>query len=200
MKPKERMPEQDDLLRPRLVDIIDLRHDLVKLAALIDWEFFEAEWAGFLPSGRGRPASAPRLVTGLLCLQPACRLSDEAVVARWIDSPCVQHVCGEIFFPHHVPIDPSSRVRWRKRIGEDGVEWLLTKTIAAGRKSGAVDSDSRARIAVDTTVREKNIAHSTDGRLYAKARRQLVALAVEGGIDLRQTYNRLAPPAMQVGR
>ena len=45
MKPKTRDIEQDDLLRPRLVDMIDMRHELVKLEALIDWDFFEREWA-----------------------------------------------------------------------------------------------------------------------------------------------------------
>lgn len=50
VKPKSRVPEQDDLLRPRLTDMIDMRDELVKLAALIDWEFFETEWAGFFPS------------------------------------------------------------------------------------------------------------------------------------------------------
>lgn len=201
MKPKKRATEQDDLLRPRLVDIIDMHHELVRLAALIDWEFFEAEWAGFFPSDRGRPASSPRLVAGLFCLQHPYRLSDETVAARWIDSPYVQHFCGETFFQHHAPIEASSLVRWRNRIGEEGVEWLLTKTIEAGRKSGAVEDDSLGRIAVDTTVMEKNIAYPTDARLYEKARRQLVALAVEGGIDLRQNCNRPAPPlAMQVGR
>ena len=201
MKPKKRTTEQDDLLRPRLVDIIDMRHELVKLAALIDWEFFEAEWAGFFPSTTGRPATSPRLVAGLLYLQHAFRLSDEAVVARWEENPYYQHFTGETFFQHRLPIDPSSLVRWRKRIGEEGVEWLLTKTIEAGRKSGAVEAGSLTRIAFDTTVMEKNIAHPTDARLYEKARGQLVALAVEGGIELRQNYNRLAPPlAMQVGR
>ena len=34
MKPHSRAPEQDDLLRPRLVDMIDAHHELVKLAAL----------------------------------------------------------------------------------------------------------------------------------------------------------------------
>lgn len=43
MKPHSRAPEQDDLLRPRLMDMIDPRHELVKLAALIDWDFFERE-------------------------------------------------------------------------------------------------------------------------------------------------------------
>ena len=64
MKPHSRAPEQDDLLRPRLVEVIDARHELVKLAALIDWESFEREWAGFFPSHQGRPATSPRLVAG----------------------------------------------------------------------------------------------------------------------------------------
>ena len=80
MKPKSRGPEQDDLLRPRLTDMIDMRHELVKLAGLIDWAFFETEWAGFFPSHTGRPATSPRLVAGLLYLQHTYRLSDEAVL------------------------------------------------------------------------------------------------------------------------
>lgn len=52
MKPHSRAPEQADLLRPRLVDMIDPRHELMKLAALIDSAFFEGEWSGFFPSIR----------------------------------------------------------------------------------------------------------------------------------------------------
>ena len=50
MKPHPRAGEQDNLLRPRLTDIVVLRHELAKLAELIDWELFEQEWAGFTPS------------------------------------------------------------------------------------------------------------------------------------------------------
>ena len=46
MKPRKPPPEQDDLLRARLVEMIDLRHGLVKLADMIDWQVFEQEWAG----------------------------------------------------------------------------------------------------------------------------------------------------------
>ena len=85
------------------------------------------------------------------------------------------------------------------RVGEEGVEWLLTQTIEAGRKSGAIDESSLKRVAIDTTVMEKNIAYPTDARLYERA--QLAALAQEVGVDLRQTYARLAPRlALQVGR
>lgn len=48
---------------------------------------------------------------------------------------------------------------------------------------------------------EKNIAHPTDSRLYERARAQLVDLARDAGIELRQSYARLAPRlAAQVGR
>ena len=65
----------------------------------------------------------------------------------------------------------------------------------------AVTDKSLKRIAVDTTVMEKNIAHPTDARLYERARALLVGLAKQAGIELRQSYARLAPRfAAQVGR
>ena len=201
MKPRKPSPEQDDLLRARLVEMIDMRHELVKLETLIDWGVFELEWVGFFPSHTGRPATLTRLVAGLLYLQHAYALSDEAVVARWAENPYWQHFCGETFFQHRLPLDPSSLTRWRQRIGEEGVEWLLTQTIEAGKRAGTVKGSDLKRITVDTTVMEKNIAHPTDARLYETARRKLVGLAREAGIGLRQNYNRLAPRlAGQVGR
>lgn len=94
MKHRPRSPEQDDLLRPHLIDLIDPRHEFVKLAGLIDWEVFEREWAGFFLSGKGRPATEPQLVAGLLYLQHAYRLSDEAAVARCVENPYYQHFTG----------------------------------------------------------------------------------------------------------
>ena len=78
---------------------------------------------------------------------------------------------------------------------------MLTQTIEAGRKSGAIDDASLKCVAVDTTVMGKAIAHPTDSRLYERARALLVALAQEAGVELRQSYARLAPRlALQVGR
>ncbi|QDJ09046.1 Transposase [Roseomonas mucosa] len=50
------------------------------------------------------------------------------------------------------------------------MEWLLSKTIEAGRAAGAVSERSLAKIAVDTTMMEKAIVHPTDSHLYEKAR------------------------------
>ncbi len=57
-------------------------------------------------------------------------------MARWAENPYWQHFCGETFFQHRLPLDPSSLTRWRQRIGEEGVEWLLTQTIEAGKRAG----------------------------------------------------------------
>ena len=98
MKHRSCPPERDDLLRPRLIDMIAPRHELVKRATLIDWEVFEGQWSEFFPSGTGRPATPPRIVAGLLYLQHAFRLSGEAGVVRWVENPYYQHVTGEAFF------------------------------------------------------------------------------------------------------
>lgn len=88
-------------------------------------------------------------MAGLLYLQHAYQLSDEAAVARWVENPYYQHLTGEVFFQHRPPIDPSSLTRGRGRIGEEGVKWLLTQTIRAGQKSGAIDKDSVKRVTID---------------------------------------------------
>jgi IS5 family transposase len=201
MRHRPRSPEHTDPTRPRLLDMIDTRHELVRLAALIDWSWFEEHWAGFFPSPEGRPALPPRLVAGLMYLQHAHGLSDEAVLARWVENPYFQHFTGEVFFQHQLPLHPSSLSRWRHRIGEEGAEWLLTKTIEAARAAGALTERSLSRVVVDTTVMEKAIAHPTDARLYEKARQSLVTLARKAGVRLRQNYNRTAPRlAARAGR
>ena len=122
-------------------------------------------------------------------------------MTRWAETPYWQHFRGETFFQHRQPIDPSSLTRWRNRIGEEGVEWVLTETIEAGKRSGAVKGSDLKRVTVDTTVMEKNIAHPKDARLFEAARCKLVGLAREAGLGLRQSYSRLAPRlAGQVGR
>ncbi|WP_228098407.1 IS5 family transposase [Chitinilyticum piscinae] len=201
MGPKPLTPKPNDLFRQRLDELVNLRHPLVQLAEHIDWSVFEREWAGLFPSQRGRPALPPRLIAGLLYLQHTFGLSDDDVVWGWVENPYWQLFCGETWFQHQPPIDPSSLTRWRKRIGEEGLEWLLTQTIRAAESTGVVKRQSFDKVIVDSTVQEKAIAHPTDSRLLNRGREQLVKLAAEAGLTLRQNYNREAPKlAGQIGR
>ena len=125
MGPKPSQPQSGELFRPRLDEQLNMKHPLVRLAALIDWAEIERSFAVSFISGRGRPALPPRLVAGLLYLQHTFDASDEAVVNTWVENPYWQLFCGETYLQTGLPIDPSSLTRWRKRIGEEGVETLL---------------------------------------------------------------------------
>lgn len=201
MGPQPLTPQSGELFRPTLREQINLKHPLVKLADLIDWDRITAMCAARFQSGRGRPATSPRLIAGLLYLQHAFDLSDEDVVWGWVENPYWQVFTGETCLQTQPPIDPSSLTRWRRRLGEAGVEALLAATIAAGQRSGAVRRNSLKTVIVDTTVMPKAVAYPTDSRLLERSRAHLVKAAHDCGLKLRQNYNRQAPRlALQTGR
>src|SRR3989339_1187432 len=138
MGPKSKHPESGNLFQQELVDQINMEHPLVKLAELIEWQEFEHAWSGLFPSKRGRPATSTRLIAGLLYLQHAQGCSDEELLWTWVENPYMQYFCGMTHFQHRLPIDPSSMTRWRKRLGESGVEKLLEQTIEAAKKGRVI--------------------------------------------------------------
>ena len=93
-------------------------------------------------SRTGRPATSPRLIAGLLYLQHAFDLSDEEVVATWVENPYWQVFAGEIYLQTRPPIDPSSLTRWRKRLGEAGVEEMLSLTLVLAQELGMLKESS----------------------------------------------------------
>jgi IS5 family transposase len=201
MGPKPQTPQTAELFSQPLSDQLDPKYELVLLGDAMDWSEIERSFAAHFASKTGRPAMAARLVAGLLCLQHAYDCSDEIAVNIWVANPYSQFFTGEIYLQIESPIDPSSLTRWRKRIGEEGVEAMLMATIKAGRKLGLLKAAGTDRVIVDTTVMPKAVAHPTDSRLLEKSSKHLVKLAEDNGITLRQNFNREAPRiAMQIGR
>lgn len=196
MKPKKpKHQDQADLFRSRLDQILDRKHPLFILSDQIDWTVFENKF-GTLYADRGRPALPTRLMVGLHYLKHAFDESDESVVARLLENPYWQYFCGFEFFIHRLPLDPSSLVRWRKRIGPKQMEQLLAETLEAAKREEHLAEQHMERVNVDTTVQEKAIAYPTDARLYHKARVLLVKAAKQRGIPLRQSYLRLGKRAL----
>jgi len=184
---------QDELFRSRLENMIDMNHPLVKLGEGIDWEVFDREFGKHYAAKVGRPATRTRLIVGLTYLQFMYDLSDEAVVERWVESPYWQHFTGEEYFQHDFPLHPTTLVKWRRKIGEEGCEWLLTQTLQAGKKLGVLKTSSLDKVVVDTTCMEKAIAHPVDSKLFNRMREHLVREAESLNITLRQNYNQVAP-------
>lgn len=192
---------QGDMFRVELPGLLDEGHPLVRLAQRISWSSIDERLSPHFHESRGAPGKPTRLMAGLHYLKHTYDLSDEEVVARWVENPYWQFFCGSKYFEHTLPIDPSSMTRWRNRVGEEGAEALLRQTIETGLRTRAVAPQSFAKVNVDTTVQEKAVAFPTDARLYQKMRVRLVALARRHGVVLRQSYVRVGKKALvKVGR
>jgi IS5 family transposase len=191
MPHEKRETGAQDLFRSRLDQIINMKHELVRLAQAIDWRFLEKRFGAVYSDGPGMPPLPTRLMAGLAILKHTFNLSDEAVCARWVDSPYFQYFTGEEFFRHEAPFDRSSMTRWRSRMGEERITALLQESLAVAVKAGAMKPSDTRRVIVDTTVQPKNVTFPTDAKLIHRARERLVKLTRKKGVSLRQSYVRV---------
>lgn len=206
-------PATDDFFRARIDHMIDLRHPLAVLASRMPWQEIEAGVAHlFSRKGRagvampdldlfgeqvqraagasnaGRPRVPLRIMIALLYLKHAFNESDEGVVERWGETPTWQFFSGQAYFEHHQPCDATTLIKFRKLLGEEGVEELLAQTLNVAVDLKLIKPQEFARVIVDSTVQHKAIAHPTDSRLLETARTKLVEAARDAGIALKQTF------------
>ena len=196
MRPRAQSRGQDDLFRSRLDQIIDMRHELVRLGGLVDWRVIGDKLGEVYSDGPGQPPLPTRLMAGLAILKHTFNLSDEELVARWVENPYFQHFCGEEHFRHTAPFDRSSMTRWRQRMGEERLEVLLQESLAVAVKTEAIEVKDLSKVIVDTTVQEKAITFPTDAKLLNRARVMLVKLAKAHGLVLRQGYPKVGKLAL----
>lgn len=193
MKPRDiRETGEQDLFRSRLDQIIDMNHQLVKLAKTVNWQHVEKVCGEAYRDGPGMPPLPTRLMAGLAILKHTFNLSDEALCERWVESPYFQYFCGEEFFQHRLVFDRSSITRWRQRMGEAKLKALLQESLMVGIVTKAIAPDDLAQVVVDTTVMPKNVMFPTDAKLAHRALGFLVRKAKAMGIKLRQSYARVA--------
>jgi len=208
------MSQIDDFFRSRLDQMIDLKHPLAVLASRMPWQEIEASLAhqfarevragkqvediglfgpelkvvGGGKSNAGRPRLPIRLMVSLLYLKHAFNESDEGVVERWAETPTWQYFSGMDYFEHRLPCDATLIGKFRKLIGEQGVEELLSQTITVALNLKVISKKALETVVVDSTVQPKAIAHPTDSRLLEVARQKLVETAKDAGIKLKQTF------------
>ena len=179
-----------------LPQLLNPEHPLHQLAEAINWQVFEDEFGKLYAEGVGRPALPTRMLAGLHHLKHLYRVSDEVVVASWVENPYWQYFCGGHYFQHRFPCDPTSLVKWRQRVGAEGIAQLLKESLATAQRQAALKPEEINCVNVGTTVRGKAIAFPTDARLYHKARRALVRLARQLSFRLRRSYERVGKKAL----
>ena len=75
LKENPKITAQDELFQVRLENIIDPRHELVKLAGLIDWEALASDLSRFYCPDNGRPGGSIRLMAGLCFMKNTSRFN-----------------------------------------------------------------------------------------------------------------------------
>jgi IS5 family transposase len=189
MRPKiEPRHPQRELFQIDLEQLINPQHPLAVLAEKIDWKQFDLLLGSSYHPTQGAPGTPTRLMVALHFLKYRTDLSDEDVVAAWVENPYWQHFSGMRYFQHSMPIAPSSMTRWRKRLGEAGAEQMLRETIKTGMRMNAIRPVELQRLNVDTTVQTKAIRFPTDARLYHRMRERLVKAARAEGLLIKQSY------------
>ncbi len=116
-------------------------------------------------SPAGRPRLSIRLMASLLYLKNSYNLSDEELVVRWSENVVWQYFSGQEYYEARLPCDATQIGRFRRAIGEEGLEQLLKATIETAVEIKAIKPIEFERIIVDSTVQEKAIAHPVDSRL-----------------------------------
>jgi transposase, IS5 family len=126
----------------------------VKLAAMISWADFEAEYAGQMSQGMGAPAKSFRIALGALIIKEKLGTSDRETVEQIRENPYLQYFLGFSEYRDAAPFDASMLVHFRQRLN---LEWV-------GRINEAV---VRAGVAESAAAAMESAVPARDGELDA---------------------------------
>ena len=170
--------ETTDFFRCRIDAMINLRHPLAVLANRLPWSAIEASLApkferkdrpgqvideqdmlgattALVGAGRSnarRPKTPIRPLASLVYLKRSFNLSDEDVCERWSENPLWQFFSGRAYYEHCLACDATQIGRFRRDIGEDGLEQLLKATIDTAVALKAVKPEALERVTVDVNA------------------------------------------------
>lgn len=93
----------------------------VKLAAMMPWADFEAEYAAQMSQGMGAPAKSFRIALGALIIKEKLGTSDRETVEQIRENPYLQYFLGFSEYRDAAPFDASMLVHFRQRLH---LEWV----------------------------------------------------------------------------
>ena len=99
-----------------LESFIDMNHELVVLSNQIDWSEVESDFSEYYCADNGRPSVPIRTMVGMMLLKSIYNLSDEGVVARWLENPYMQYFTGQSYYQKR-----KARKKFCKRAGIEPV-------------------------------------------------------------------------------
>ncbi len=180
----------------------------VKLADLIPWEKFEANYAEQFPSNTGNVAKPLRMALGSLIIQTKFQYSDRELVEQITENPYLQYFIGLSGYQEEAPFDASTLVLFRKRISAEML--MEANEFMLGHKEdknppasgGSCDdsktnpSEHKGTLILDATCAPANIRYPQDVSLLNEAREKLETILYRFhkayGLPLPRRYKRKA--------
>lgn len=174
--------DSPDFFSPPLKSLINLDHEVVRLAARIDWLRLEK---AILPSfrKRGEVTISMRFMLGLLLLKSIEDISDEQVCEQWVQNPYYQFITGEEFFSHKFPYDRHSFTRWRQILGKEA-EAILIESLHVAYTAGAMAAKDYETITIFSPPLppQKETGLAVSPIIKAKANMMMIAIRSQHAI------------------
>lgn len=189
-EPKERQYGlfQDSLITP----FLDKNDTLYKIAQAIDWDSLSDKLAQFYCPDNGRPTKPSRVKVGLSILKHLYQISDEEAVNTLKCNLYAQYLCSISIEEARDFLDPTTLVKFRKKIGLAGVKIIEQEVFLALKRAKLFKG---RKLICDTTVVPSNIAYPTDVSLLEKVRRKAIRYleqAKQFGSRSYRSYKRVA--------
>ncbi len=162
----------------------------VKLAALIPWEKFEAEYAAQLSEDMGAPAKSFRMALGALIIKERLGTSDAETVEQIRENPYLQFFLGLSEYSDSAPFDSSMFVHFRKRLTLELVGRINEAVVLSYREQSKsetpkVDNSEKddddeppneGQLIIDASCAPGDIRYPTDLSLLNEARESTEAI------------------------
>ena len=154
----------------------------VKMAELIPWSEFEAEYAKNFSTEVGAPAKSFRMALAALIIKEKLGISDRETVEQIRENPYLQYFIGQLAYSNEIAFDPSLLVHFRQRISPNLINKVNERMVEKMRSTTPVktekkqDSDAknkspnRGKLLVDATCAPAGISYPTDLGLLNRAR------------------------------
>lgn len=151
-------------------DVLNPEHELLRAARLIDWDGLHDALSIYY-SPLGRQGKSIRLMVGIHLLKHRYNCSDEQAVETLHENVYWQCFCGFNSFQNGRILEATSLVKFRNRIGAEGMKRMEALLLKAWSDMGLVKT---RRVTIDTTAQPKNIAYPTDADLLHRIREKIV--------------------------
>lgn len=135
----------------------------VKLAQLVPWDEFEAEYAQQFSSTQGSPAKSFRLALGGLIIKERLGTSDEETIEQIRENPYLQYFLGFDEYTDTAPFEASMLVHFRKRLSLSMVGRVNERMVQRARSQSTPASESDQPKDPQGVPLERNEVKATSG-------------------------------------